>query len=158
VTSRKTWTWRTWWLVLLLVGCVLIIPLVITIIAYTYQGLPRIVLEFLIGTWPNQTYNIKPEEFSSSIWLYVSIFLRSVVTFGIPALLGVAITLLTARIEETLERLSRVDIEVVVRHGEAIKPFTTPEQARQNIVDFARRLGATKADIAEALRRLDLLI
>jgi hypothetical protein len=93
------WTTETWMVTFL----VLIFAVALPVFLATYSAnsiSDRAMLEFVIGTWPNQTYDVSAKEFQTDIWLSIGVGLRTFVTFGIPAIFGVAFTLLLARVRK----------------------------------------------------------
>lgn len=95
------------WVGAFLVFISVLVPVGFATLAYFKDtDLPRLMLEFLLGTWPNQLYDDPTSaEFADDFALIIGVGMRAFIIFGIPAILGVTIYLLQKRLEERMKEM-----------------------------------------------------
>src|SRR5438552_3723724 len=77
-----------------------LVSLVAAVVSHFTTGVPRILLEFVLGTWPDQDYTAFPAEgFRSSLWLTLGVFLRTLSFLAVPVLLGLWVVYVTEKVE-----------------------------------------------------------
>lgn len=98
-------------IVYVLILCVFVLPVAAGLaVVVTDVSIDRLLMEFLLGTWPNQEYpGLSAEDFRDDSTLAAGVALRAFIVFGIPAILGVGIALLLRGVEKRLARMNMRD-------------------------------------------------
>lgn len=86
----------------LLVLVIVIVPAAVTALTASASSESRTILEFVLGTWPNQAYTLTPAELAASPLFAVGVYLRTLAVMAVPVLLGIWVNHVTARIERRL--------------------------------------------------------
>lgn len=104
-TDGSTWIRpdRLLWILVIVVLLSAVVAVAAYLMPEPFGPYFRIILEFGLGTWPNQDYSsVSPADLRNQLWLPVGVFVRTVFVLAVPVMLGLWVVYLTAEAERRI--------------------------------------------------------